>query len=186
MAGKVRIKGKITHQETISYNSKKDGKPKKFYSISVARDDGVVRKVATFKPQDKLKDKYVEIIAEHTEKDGFDNYKLLEIKEQEGRLDEDGVDEEESISDDSEEVVEEDGGKNPTPTKKTSIKEDVNTESGKEMDPDVHIAIRENEDKRHVRSKCLSYAKDLCVGGKIGKDKMVETAKEMYLYVWGE
>lgn len=188
MAGKlVKIKGKITNQKSKQYANGK----KTFYILSVLKDDGQTRKVSTYQSEHKLKDHYVEIIAEHSkggDEGQFDNYKLKSIKEQKDRASEEPItDEEEIVSDDGEEVIEDDSG---TPAPKNEIKETLNTESGAELDPDTPS----NEDKakwdkinrRDTRSICLSYIKDLIIADKIAlKDAPTET-KKFFDYVWGK
>lgn len=186
MANLVRIKGKITDQDSRGYKSKKDGSDKTFYILKVVKEDGQTREVASFQSQAKLKNHYVEIVAEKEVKDGFTNYRLKKIKEQEGRLPEEPVDDDEEIINDEDSIEDDDGGEDPTPPKET--KEILNTEQGKAMEKDSRAeeiqAKWDKKNKRDIRSIAISYAKDLCVGGKIGKDKIIDTAQGMFEYVW--
>ncbi len=183
MAKLVRIKGKITNQEDKPYTGK-NGKPKTLRILTVVKEDGQKRTVASFFSQAKFINHYVEITAELKIEGEYKNYTLKTIKEQEGRASEEPVtDEEEIVSD--EEVIEDDDSGTPTPSKKEN---DVDTEQGKGMDA-VDIAEQKRlrwleKDKRDIRSIVISYAKDLCVGGKIEKDKIGDTAEVMFNYVW--
>lgn len=181
MAKLVRIKGKLIGQESKPYTNK-DGEDKIFYILSILKDDGTTKKVASYPSQAKLKGHYVEIIAYFEQKGQYKNYKLKTIKEQEGHLNEEVVsDEEEIISDDD--IVDDEGGETPHPSKKGTVKEDVNTEQGNEIDSDIQDKLKK-KDKRDIRSIVISYAKDLCVGGKIEKSKIIDIAQGMFEYIW--
>jgi len=49
---------------------------------------------------------------------------------------------------------------------------------------DEKSKVWENKDKRSLRAMCLSYAKDLVVGGRLEEEQMMAKAQEMFEWAW--
>jgi len=189
-AQKYSMKGILRGVE-ITEGAKKDGSSWKRASLKIEKD-GNSSHVATFDENDidkanTLNGKEVEAIYTKSPDGKYKNLVKGQIKAiGQGEA---PVTEEEVVSDETpvQEVIKEES-QVKTPDMGTnnfnSAGKDTTPIKENPSDDKMSKADWAEKDKKQYRGMCISYAKDLVVGGKLDLEKMKATAQGMFEFIW--